>query len=456
VPLTPEGPPGETSGASARLTACEAARAIAAGQLLPVALLEACLARIEAADSELRAWVHVDATAARAVAREREAEASAGGLRGALHGIPVGIKDIIHVAGMPTTAGAAAFAHEKPDADATAVARLRAAGAVIIGKTATTEFAYTDPAETRNPWNRDHTPGGSSSGSAAAVAVGMIPVALGSQTVGSVLRPAAYCGVVGFKATHGVVPTDGVVPLAWSLDHVGCFTRCVADAAAVFTVLAGRVATPVLPLAGRPATPPATIAPRIGVPRAWVDRASPEVASHVASVAERFASAGATVEPVTLPASIGEIDTAGRAVMRVEAAVYHSERFGPELSGHRRGIADLVRSGLALSAVEYVRANRRRAAFREEMAPLFARYDVLLTPVAPAPAPKGLASTGDPSFCAPWSFIGTPSIALPSALAASGLPLAVQLTAGTGREDRLLTAAAWCESVLDFRASPPG
>jgi Asp-tRNA(Asn)/Glu-tRNA(Gln) amidotransferase A subunit family amidase len=486
----------------------DAARAIAEGRLSPVALVEACLARIEAAEGELRAWVHVDGASALAVAREREAEARAGRFRGPLHGIPAGIKDIIHVAGLPTTAGAAAFAHEKPDRDATAVARLRAAGAVIIGKTATTEFAYMDPAETRNPWNRDHTPGGSSSGSAAAVASRMIPLALGSQTVGSVLRPAAYCGVVGLKATHGLVPADGVIPLAWSLDHVGCFTRSVADAALVLAVLAGRGAT--MPIGALPtaatspaaATPPTAAAPllaaatsppssaavspaaitpptatapppssaavlsaaappalpaarTVGVPRAWIERASPEVAAHVLSVAERLATAGASVEAVTLPASIVEIDAVGRIVLKVEAAAYHSQRFGTALAGHRPGIRDLVRSGLALSGVEYVRANRARAAFREEMAPLFDRYEVLLTPVALVPAPKGLASTGDPSFCAPWSFIGAPSIALPSGLAVNGLPLAVQLTAGAGSEDRLLSAAAWCESVLDFREAPP-
>ena len=203
----------------ASLSASAAAARIAEGTLSPVALLESCLARIAADDATVRAWACVDESDARAVAREREVEARAGRRRGPLHGVPVGVKDIFHVAGLTTTCGAAAAFHVRATEDATAVARLRAAGAVVVGKLHTTEFAYFEPAPTRNPWNVAHTPGGSSSGSAAAVAARMVPLALGTQTVGSVLRPAAYCGVVGFKGTHGLIPTDGVVPLAERLSH---------------------------------------------------------------------------------------------------------------------------------------------------------------------------------------------------------------------------------------------
>src|SRR5213593_5001740 len=224
----------------ARLGARKAAEGVRAGRVSPIDLVEACLARIRGLDDRLTAWSFVDADGARATARERQREARAGRLCGPLHGVPVGVKDIFDVAGMPTTGGARPFAHTRPSADAAAVARIRAAGAIVLGKTVTTEFAYRDPAPTRNPWNRARTPGGSSAGSAAAVAARMAPLALGSQTVGSVLRPAAYCGVVGFKPTHGLVSTAGVIPLAWSLDHVGVFTRGVADAALVFSVLARR------------------------------------------------------------------------------------------------------------------------------------------------------------------------------------------------------------------------
>src|SRR5580765_6055360 len=238
----------------ASLLAGRAATLIADGSLSPVDLLESCLARIAARDAEIHAWVHVDETGARAVARERHAEARAGRVRGPLHGIPVAIKDIFHVAGATTTCGAAPAFHVAATEDATAVARLRAAGAIILGKAHTTEFAYFEPGPTRNPWNRAHTPGGSSSGSAAAVAAGMVPLALGTQTVGSVLRPAAYCGVVGFKGTYGLIPTDGVVPLAWSFDHVGVFARRVADVALAVDVLAAH-----------PLGAPAVSAPRVAV-----------------------------------------------------------------------------------------------------------------------------------------------------------------------------------------------
>ncbi len=424
------------------MSATDAARRIREGVLSPVDLLEACLARIRTADPALRAWVCVDEAGARTAARERAQEAKAGTLRGPLHGIPVGIKDIFHVAGMKTTAGARAFAHETPAEDSAAVLRLRAAGAVIVGKTATTEFAYMDPADTRNPWNPAHTPGGSSSGSAAAVAARMVPFALGTQTVGSVLRPAAYCGIVGIKPTHGQIPTTGVIPLAWSLDHVGCFARSVGDAAIGLGVLMGRS------LAVSPSPP------SIGLPGAWVDQATPEVAGHVRLVTDRLVKAGARAEEVALPPGMERLAEAGRNVLRVEAAAYHTDRFGSDLSCHRKGIAELIGSGLAVSGVEYVRANRARLGFRAVMAPLFERYQVLLTPVAPAPAPAGLVSTGDPLFCAPWSFIGVPSISLPSGISASGLPLGIQLVAGPDREDDLLGAAAWCEGVLDFKAAP--
>src|SRR3989442_1823769 len=216
----------------------EAAAEIRRGAVSPVSIVEACLERIRALDGSVQAWVHVDEKGALAAARERAEEAKRSTVRGPVHGIPVAVKDIFHVAGLPTTAGARPFAHSRPSEDATSVARLRAAGAIILGKTHTTHFTYRDPAPTRNPWNLAHTPGGSSAGSAAAVAARMVPLALRSRNVGSVLRPAAYCVVVRFKPTHGPFPTAGVIPLASSLDHVRGLTRHGGRTAAAVTGLA--------------------------------------------------------------------------------------------------------------------------------------------------------------------------------------------------------------------------
>jgi aspartyl-tRNA(Asn)/glutamyl-tRNA(Gln) amidotransferase subunit A len=427
----------------AALGALEAARLIRAGTLSPVALVEACLARIRAADERLRAWAHVDESGALAAAREAERLAAAGQARGPLHGVPVGIKDIFHVAGQPTRAGAPAFAHSRPGVDASSVARLRGAGAIVLGKTHTTQFALGDPAPTRNPWNPEHTPGGSSAGSAAAVAARMIPLALGSQTAGSVLRPAAYCGVVGFKGTHGVVPTDGVIPLSWSYDHVGVFARSVADAAAAFGVLVGRsvdVAT------GR--------APRLAIVPELLALADAEVAAQVSRAADRFAGAGAAIAEVKLPASYAELRAQGRVVLEAEAATYHEDAFREHAGEYAPKIRACVERGLAHSAVTYIRANRARLRFRDEVAPLLAAHDALLTPTAPSTAPAGLGSTGDPVHCEPWSWSGVPAVSLPSGVATSGLPHAVQLVGAAHAEASLLGTAAWCEGLLGFAAAP--
>jgi aspartyl-tRNA(Asn)/glutamyl-tRNA(Gln) amidotransferase subunit A len=435
--------PGSADPALTDLGAAEAARRIRDGALSPVALVEACLARIRAVDARLEAWVYLDEAGALAAARDAEDQARTAAGRRVLHGVPVGIKDIFHVAGMPTRAGAAAFAHSRPGRDAVSVARLRAAGAIVLGKTHTTQFAYRDPAPTRNPWNTGHTPGGSSAGSAVAVAARMVPLALGSQTVGSVLRPAAYCGVVGFKGTHGLVPADGVIPLAWSFDHVGGFTRCVADAALTLGVLLGQAIDPV---------PPAR--PRIALVPELLARADGDVAGQLSRAADRFAAAGATVVEVKLPASYARLAAAGQIVLEAEAAAYHETDFRAHAAEYGQGIRAAIEAGLAHSATAYIAANRARLQFREEVLPLLADHDALLTPTAPTVAPAGLSSTGDASLCAPWSWAGVPSISLPAGLGVAGLPHAVQLVAAAHGERGLLGTAAWCEGALAFASAP--
>jgi aspartyl-tRNA(Asn)/glutamyl-tRNA(Gln) amidotransferase subunit A len=417
----------------------EAAARVHGGELTAAGLVEACLDRIAALEPTLLAWAHVDAEGARSAARAIDA----GAARGALRGVPIGVKDIFHVQGMPTTAGSRPFAHSRPATDATSVARLRAAGAVILGKTHTTEFAFRDPGPTRNPWNPRHTPGGSSSGSAAAVAARMVPAALGTQTVGSVLRPAAYCGIVGFKPTHGVVSADGVIPLAWSLDHVGVLARSVLDVALLLGTLTGRGLDPV-PVS----------APRLALVPELLERATPEMATHVRTLADRFATAGATVTEVKLPPEFATLHAAGQRVLEVEAAAYHRETFARHENDYGKHLAEMIRVGLGHTAVDYVGANRARLAFREAVMPLLAGHDALLSPTAPSTPPEGLAFTGDASLCAPWSSAGVPSISLPSGVSdISRLPLAVQLVQAAGADARLLGVAAWCERVLG--AMPP-
>ncbi|MDR7555430.1 MAG: amidase [Armatimonadota bacterium] len=465
------------------LPAATLAAQLRAGALSAVEVVEAHLARIAQVEPHVQAWVHVDAAGARAAARALDDEYRTGRVRGPLHGVPVALKDIFDAAGLVTTSGAAPFAHRRPEVDAPAVAVLRAAGAVVLGKTTTTEFAYSDPTETRNPWNLAHTPGGSSAGSAAAVAARMVPLALGSQTIGSTLRPAAYCGVVGFKPTYGLVSTEGVTPLAWSLDHVGIFGRTVEDVVLVLAVLTSSAAAsgagvrsgrvPGAPgAAAGPAGGPRADAhesageeersggvefPRLGLLRAfYAGIAMPEVTAHLDDVAETFAGAGATVEEVALPPSAADLLAAGQLVLRVEAAAYHRAQFERHADAYRPKIRRLVEDGLRERGVDYVLAQRVRAQFRQEMAPLFARFDALLLPVAPAPAPpRSEGTTGDPVLCAPWSFCGFPAIALPAGLSRDGLPLGIQLVAGQAAEAHLLDVARWCEARLGVSAAPP-
>jgi Asp-tRNA(Asn)/Glu-tRNA(Gln) amidotransferase A subunit family amidase len=412
----------------------------------PVALVDACLERIRARDGEIAAWTYLDEKGARAVAREREAEARDRTFRGPLHGVPVAIKDVINVAGMTTTCGAGSFAHFRPERDAACVASLRAAGAVIVGKVTTTEFAYFEPSGTRNPWNTAHTPGGSSSGSAAAVAARMVPIALGSQTIGSVLRPAAYCGVLGFKGTHGAVPTDGSFPLARSLDHIGIFSRAIADAQLVFQVLTRR----------EPRQPHRQPPPRVALVPELIERATPPVAAQIRATAERLADAGAKVTEVVLPPSFATIHDAGRAVLEGEFATYQEELYRKHSAEYRPRTRGLIDAGLAQTTVTYLKAQEARARFRDDMTPILKSAGILLSPTASGTAPNGLQFTGDPWFCTPWSSIGVPALSLPTAVGSDGLPHAIQLVAPSDGEADLFDAAAWCEGVLGFQSAPPG
>jgi aspartyl-tRNA(Asn)/glutamyl-tRNA(Gln) amidotransferase subunit A len=443
------------------LTAYDAAQRIRQRELSPVALVESLLQQIDRLEPKVQAWVTLDRSGALATAQQLEAEAQRGSTRGPLHGVPIGIKDIYWTAGLKTTCGSRIFTDHVPSYDATTVARLKQAGAIILGKTVTTEFATADPGPTRNPWNLDHTPGGSSSGSAAGVAARMVPAAVGSQTGGSIQRPAAYCGVFGLKPTHGRVSNYGVFPVSWCLDHMGPLARTVTDVALILQVLAGH--DPLDASSSRTPVPDYVQAvqradrpPRLGLVRQfYLERADPELRAHTEGVAEQLARAGAAVEEVKLPDGFSTVLSAHRIIMHVEAAAVHAELFRKHAELYRPKLRATLETGALIPAMYYLQAQRIRHQFRQDMAQLFRRVDFLLAPAAPGPAPRDLTTTGDASFNSPSSFSGLPAITIPSGLGAAGLPFAVQFMGPAFAEDRLLTAARWCEATLNANLKPP-
>jgi aspartyl-tRNA(Asn)/glutamyl-tRNA(Gln) amidotransferase subunit A len=442
------------------LSITAAAEQIRTRQLSPVDLVRSCLERIDQLEPRLQVWVTINRDVTLATARLREEEVQRGQYRGPLHGIPIGLKDIFYTAGLKTTAGSPIYANFVPEYDATTVRLLKEAGAIILGKVQTTEFALLAPSPTRNPWNIEHTPGGSSSGSAAAVAAMMCPGALGSQTYGSTIRPAAYCGCIGFKPTYGRISAHGLFALAWSLDHVGLFARTVSDIAIMLQALAGYdpqdPATENVPVPNYTNSLHEPKAPRLGLVRDFfLEKASDETRKHLEDVAERFARAGATIEERKMPASFaGELD-AHFAMLQVEASVTHRERYAEHKARYSPQMQELIEKGHTISATQCIEIRRHQQRFRHEMNALCHTVDALLTPAIPAPAPKGLTSTGDPTFNGPASFSGIPSLGLPSGISSNGLPFAIQLMSGAFTEDRLLAVGTWCEEALDFQQRPP-
>ena len=439
----------------------EAAQQIRSGQLSPTTYIESLLQRITTHDPALQAWVTIDRAKARDAALRREQELAAGETPGILHGVPVGLKDIFYTAGMKTTACSRIYADFVPDYDATCVTRLKDAGAVILGKAVTTEFATSDPSPTRNPWNAEHTPGGSSSGSSVAVATGMCPAALGSQTGGSTCRPAAYNGIVGLKPSYGRISRYGVIPVSWSLDTVGILVRTVTDAALLLQAMAGYDANdpgsanvPVPDYGQQMADWQAP--PRIGLLKGYFfDRATPEVRHHTEEMAQRLAQAGAVVEELELPESFATAPTAQRIVMNVECAAFHEEFFRHRADEYGPRLRANIEMGMLVPGVTYLQAQRLRRSFRQDMTELAQRVDVLMTPATPAPAPRDLTTTGDAAFQAPWTSAGLPTIVIPSGLSADGLPLGVQFAAPPFEEGVLLSAARWCEAALGVNLRPP-
>ena len=399
-------------------------------------LVRACLDRIAEREPELQAFVAVDADAALAQARTLDA----GPVRGPLHGLPLGVKDLFDTVDLPTAYGSPIYAGHRPWADAAVVALCREAGAVIVGKTVTTEFATFHPGPTRNPHHPGHTPGGSSSGSAAAVAAGMVPLALGTQTAASVIRPAAFCGVVGFKPSFGRVPRAGVKSVSETLDTVGCFGRGVRDAAWLGAVLTG---DPRLLQGGE------IPAPRIGLcqtPEWPLADADTRAAWGQAVAALAPAAAACADEP--LPAGFADLVRVQKAVMAHEAAralaherVNHPDQLSPALRS-------LLDDGLAIGGEAQATHLATAALLRPQVDALFSRHDVLLAPSTIGTAPAGLHATGDPVFCRAWTLLGLPCVHLPFTTGANGLPVGLQLIGRLGDDHRLLAIAHWAMQRL--------
>jgi len=429
------------------LSASDAARAIRDGAISSEQLAEACLTRVREVDDKVQAWAFLDAEHALKQARARDQERREGRPTGPLHGLPVAIKDIIDTDDMPTEDGSVLHAGRTPAHDATVVQMLRAAGAVILGKTVTTEFATYFPGKTRNPRNPEHTPGGSSSGSAAAVAAGMVPLALGSQTNGSVIRPASFCGVYGFKPTHGLIPRTGVLKLSRTLDHIGLFARSIEDVALLGEQLVGwdegdadtrpRARVPLVETAC--AEPP--LPPQFAFVKgpAW-ERATEETKQ---AFAELVGALGDCVFEIDLAESTQQALDYHRTIMEAEMAANLDREWEKGRDRLSSSLRAQLERGRSVTALDYQRARSRIPLLNAGFDSIFERCAAIVTPAAAGTAPQGLASTGDPAFCTLWTLCGMPALNLPLMQGANGLPLGVQLVGPRDSDAQLLRAARW-------------
>lgn len=412
----------------ADLTATEALSRIRAGRLLPATLMEACLERIAMREDTVRAMAYLDRDAALTAARQART--------GLLQGVPIGVKDVLDTHDMPSQYGSPIWEGHQPRADAAAVAWARAEGGVVTGKTVTTEFATRKAGPTTNPHNAAHTPGGSSSGSAAGVAAGFFPVAFGTQTAGSIIRPAAFCGIVGYKPSFGLISRVGMKVMASGLDTIGVFARSVADCALLTRAVTGRDL-------GSPADGTAR-APRIGICRSpcW-DSAAPETAALLHDAADRLARAGAAVREVELPSMFAHALALHPVIMNAESA----RAMGWELTQRRELLSDELQErldwGLTQPATLLDEANQAFMAARRAFNGVMDGFDCLLTPSAAGEAPHGVSWTGDPVFNSLWTGLHVPCVTVPSGTGPNGMPLGLQVVAGFGDDAGALRWAGW-------------
>lgn len=434
------------------LGARQAAQGIRDGLFSAEDLVRACLAQIEARDPEVQAWAYLDPQHAITQAQQADQWRAAGKPLGPLHGVPVGIKDIIDTADMPTEDGTPLHSGRNPWHDAKVVDLLRAAGAVILGKTVTTELATYAPGKTRNPHNPAHTPGGSSSGSAAAVAAGMVPLAVGTQTNGSTIRPAAFCGVFGFKPTRGTVSCRGILRQSARLDQPGFFARSVEDLALLGEVLMaydadedGMHPHAVTPLQ-RVCDEDPPLPPKLALVKTpWWDQLDADAREGFGELAEHLAE---HVGEFELPASSAQVLDWQRTVMEADIAFNYAADFERGAGQMSASLREQIERGRQTTAVDYMAALERMPRIAESLDEIFDRYDAILTPAVHGTAPAGLDSTGSPQFCTLWTFCGMPALSLPLLSGENGLPVGVQLVGRIGDDARLLRTARWLMNSL--------
>lgn len=432
----------------ALLSASQARALMEAGDLTSEALTRACLDRIGARDAQVSAWAYLDAEAALAAARAADLARAARHPQGKLAGIPVGVKDIIDTADMPTENGTAVHARRRPDADATIVAQLKSEGAIILGKTVTTELAFFGPGKTRNPKDPARTPGGSSSGSAAAVADYQVPLALGTQTAGSIIRPASYCGSIGYKPTFGYSSRTGVLTQSAPLDTIGGYGRTISDLALLIDSISGYdLADRDMTCGEKPSLVAALQSPFARAPRfafvkspAW-SQADAGARSAIEAFARGFRARAEVVE-TPLPADF-------EGSLRLQQIVQFADiakNYGPIADANPDKVSiklkEIIAEGRTFSSADYAAARAEREPLYDSLRPILVNYDAILTLAAPGPALLGLEATGSPMFNALWTYLGTPCISLPL-LAVDGLPLGVQLAGARGGDASLLKVANW-------------
>ncbi len=422
-------------------------RALRDGHTSCVEILNGCLAQVDEWEPKVHAWVVLDRQRALEQARGLDDELKNGKDRGPLHGIPIGIKDIIDVAGLPTARGSKRWTNNLADSDADLVVTLRAAGAVIMGKTVTTPYAWIDPPITRNPWNLERTPGGSSSGSAAAVACGMCLGAIGTQTGGSITRPASFCGVAGMKPSSIYTSKNGVFPLAPSLDHVGPIARTVTDLRLLFGGIIERWDDMKIDLRTYPSFEEP---PRIGRLRGMFDRrADSAVTSALDRAVDALAARGARIVPLEEPIDFEKVLLKHRIVMAAEAARIHDDWLDQAPEDYPPRIQQLIEEGRNLGAQQYLCAKDGMDECESSMWLALEQADlrVLITPATVSAAPD-LSTTGDPSFNSPWSYTGLPTVSFPIGVSSEGMPLAAQLVGAPLEDLELLRISLWCEQAI--------